>query len=109
MQLPENTGADEAFGYLVRVLRRNTGKGDIQRLLDRVDAYNRKRQVELAQPSTDLANELIETNAKTLFSAEGKHIPRTKAPRSNIDRDGKQLRDYLHDTGHHIIPTSTSR
>jgi len=97
-QLPEDCSADEAYGYLVATFKRLGDKDDIKRMLDRVHMYNKQREDELLRPHRELANELIETNARTLFREEGKHIPRTKPPRGNKNLDQKKLRDYLHDT-----------
>ena len=107
-QLPPDCSADEAFGYLVNNLRRLQDKGDIKRLLDRADMYNKRQQDELLKPHRELAEELIETNAKTLFRNEGKHIPRTRAPRGARNTDAKRLRDHLHDLGHAVEPSGSS-
>ena len=99
-QLPADCSADEAFGYLVRTLKRSTGKAGVQQMLDRVDAYNRKVREDALKPHRELADELIETNAKTLFRDLGKHVPKTRAPRSTTNHDERKLRDWMHDHGH---------
>ena len=106
--LPPDCSADEAFGYLVNNLRQLRDKGDIQRLLDRADMYNKKQQEELMKPHRELAEELVETNAKTLFRDLGKSVPKTRHAPSTRNTDAKRLRDHLHDLGHAVEPSGAS-
>jgi hypothetical protein len=95
--LPEDCSPDEAFGYIERKFVRNSGRAEIASLLDRLDNYNDKQEENALQSTTDLAEELIETNAHTLF--EGKHIPKsTKVGRHKSKKDEKQFQEFLRDS-----------
>jgi hypothetical protein len=96
--LPADASADEAYGYLVRSLKAwNGNKAEVDELLRNVARYNVGVRRAILAPTVELADELVEANAKTLFRAEGKHLPRTPAPRSRTDRDGKRLNDFMRD------------
>jgi hypothetical protein len=75
--LPEDCSADEAYGYIVRSFKAWAGsRDDVHKLLDRVHAYNKKQQREALRETEELADELIATNAPTLFRGEGKTATR---------------------------------
>jgi hypothetical protein len=75
--LPQDCSADDAYSYIVRSFKRNSGTAaDTQKLLDRVHLYNKKRQAEVMQPVQDLADELVDANKRTLFGKEGKSSSR---------------------------------
>lgn len=96
--LPDDCPLDQVAGWLERELRTHPNKDAVRALVADVDAHNARQRHEVLRPTLELAEELIATNAKTLFSAEGKHLPRTPAPRSTSNRDAKRLRDFFHDT-----------
>lgn len=87
-KLPADCNADQAYGYIVNHMVANRDHGDIGRMLNRVAAYNKQAANAVMAPERELAAEL----------AEGMRI-KTKAPRSGINRDGKRLKDFLHDAG----------
>jgi hypothetical protein len=97
--LPSDCPLEQAPGYLETHLRRQPARThDVDALLLRMEQANAATRDEILRPTLELAEELIQANAKTLFSAEGKTLPRTPAPRGGT-RDEKRLRDFFHDTG----------
>lgn len=75
--LPKDCSPDQAYGYIVRTFKAWSGsREDVHKLLDRVHLYNKKRREDILREATDLAEELIKTNAPTLFSAIGKSSTR---------------------------------
>lgn len=75
-RLPYDCNADEAIGYVQRTFVRNSGNETIQWLLNRIDKLNAENQKRILQSTTDLAEELVETNAKTLYRDYDKRIPK---------------------------------
>lgn len=95
--LPEDCSVDEAFGYIERqFVRMGPVRAEVAKMLERLDNYNDKQIDDAMQPVNDLAEELIATNAPTLF--EGKHIPKSTkiGPKSN--KDEKQFQEFLRDS-----------
>lgn len=66
-QLPEDCGADEAYGWVVNGLRRHSSKEDIQRLLNRASEYNKNRQSQVFDASHEEALNRIEVQGHKLF------------------------------------------
>jgi hypothetical protein len=94
--LPKDCSVDQAFGYLERGFERwPGGKDAVAKLLSRLHKYNAEQVQRNMQETLDLADELISTNAPTLFKTEGKTVARTKAPRGTKNRDKKQLDEFL--------------
>lgn len=77
--LPADCGVDEAFGYFARTCQRNRGKESVQKMLDRVHAFNAKVKEENLRPTTELSEELIGTSKVRIRSdAVGKHKRETE-------------------------------
>jgi hypothetical protein len=93
--LPEDCTADEAFGYIQRSFVRNSGRAEVKKLLDRVDEYNDRVLEANLEPTVELTEELVRTNAPTLF--EGKHIPKSTKVGPRSDKDEKKFQEFLHD------------
>jgi hypothetical protein len=96
--LPADCPLESAPSYLEVHLRRAAQSADVAALLARIADANARARQQILQPTLELAEELVAANAKTLFSREGKHLPRTRLAPSRIDRDAKRLRDFFHDT-----------
>lgn len=99
--LPADCPVDQAYGYLVRKLKRNTDTGQehARKLLERVHTFNANRQREIMAPVMADAEELIEANAGTLFRDQGKTSTKVHAMthakvETQATRDRK-LREYL--------------
>lgn len=95
--LPEDCSVDEAYGYIERqFVRMGPVKAEVAKMLERLDNFNDKQVDDVMQPVNDLAEELIETNAPTLF--EGKHIPKsTKIGRHKSKKDEKLFEEFMRD------------
>lgn len=93
--LPEDVQPEEVVGYLQAKFVRNTGRAEIVKLLDKLDEYNEKQQATNLGPTTELAEELVATNATTLF--EGKHIPKSNKVGPKSKKDEKLFQEYLRD------------
>jgi len=75
--LPEDCPVEQARGYLERYFIRWKGtKADCAKYLERLNQYNLKVQEDAAKPVMDYAEEMLETNAKTLFRDQGKRVPK---------------------------------
>ena len=74
--LPLDCSPEEAFHYFASSAKQFHRKDDVERLLSRIDKYNEKVTSDAKQSTVDLAEELISTNAPTLFEKEGKTIPK---------------------------------
>lgn len=72
--LPMDCSVETAFDFLVRGLKSRTGEST-QNLLSRIHHWNDEAVKKNLQPVEELSQELIETNAKTLFKEEGKAVP----------------------------------
>ena len=64
-------GSVEAYGYICRNFVR-ASKDHMERLISRIDKYNEQAHIDNTQETNDLADELIEENAPTLFRELGK-------------------------------------
>lgn len=75
--LPPDCSVHDAFNYFLRNLKGTVReRSDVQRILDRIHKFNEDVVKENMKETTELAEELIETNAPTLFAKEGKSIPK---------------------------------
>ena len=74
-RLPVGCNADEAFSYICNNFVRASAD-NLERLVSRIDEYNKEQQKENSKEATDLADELIEENAPTLFREQGTTSPR---------------------------------
>lgn len=73
--LEPGTGVDEAYGNFVRSVKRFSGKrDDINWLLARIEAHNEQQWRKNVEPVMDYANEMISTNARSLFKNMGRSI-----------------------------------
>lgn len=83
-KLPIDCSVEEAHDYFLRALK---GKiethGDVKRVLERLHKYNEAQKVENLKETTELAEELIESNVGTLFEKEGKKIPKVFLAQGN--------------------------
>lgn len=98
--LPSDCSVDEAYGYIVSRFKQWSGsRDDVRKLLDRVHLYNRQAREQALAPVTELADELLDANAPTLFADRGKGSVRSssRAPRSG--KDERDYHDFLRDTG----------
>lgn len=74
--LPLDCSVRDAESYLLNHVRRTADKETAsKRLLDNIHKYNQQVRKNVLAPTMELAEELIETNAKTMFREEGKEIP----------------------------------
>lgn len=77
--MPFNIGdINDCFDHMVSILKKQEKHPTIaaKELLERVHFFNKTQQVENVKPTMELAEELITTNVKTMFEAEGKGIPK---------------------------------
>lgn len=74
--LPIDCSVNEAFGYFEKNVRQFRERKDFERILSRVHEYNETQTQENLRETTELAEELIESNVGTLFKKEGKDIPK---------------------------------
>ena len=71
--LPLDCSVDTAHNYIERAFVRWSGsKADTEKLLSRLHKYNEEQEQRNLQPEYDLADELVEANAGTLFREFGK-------------------------------------
>jgi hypothetical protein len=71
--LPPDCDVEQAFGFFQRGLRgRVQTKNDVDLIVSRVHKWNEDVRAEAMKGTMELAEELIETNAGTLFREEGK-------------------------------------
>lgn len=93
--LPADCSADEAYGYVVRSFKSWAGtRDDVRKLLDRVHSYNKRVGEEAVRPTLELADELLTTNARSLFRDQGKTTGRTAPPPSTGDRDQRLYEEF---------------
>lgn len=98
--LPHDCSVDEAYGYIVSRFKAWSGsRDDVRKLLDRVHLYNRKAREQTLAPVKELADELLEANAPTLFADRGKTTFRSTRTKSRSGTDERNYRDFLRDTG----------
>lgn len=74
--LPLDCSVHEAFNYVQNFMLQRKTEPRIDKLVNRLGEYNKTQTNKNTEPTQELASELIETNAKTLFREEGKHIPK---------------------------------
>jgi hypothetical protein len=73
--LPLDCDVNAAHNFIERAFVRWSGsKADIEKLLSRLNKYNEEQTERNMQPEYDLADELVETNAGTLFREFGKTV-----------------------------------
>ena len=71
--LPLDCSVEQAFSFFENACRGQVrDRQDVRRFLERLHKFNENVQEEAMKPVTELAEELIETNAPTLFRNEGK-------------------------------------
>lgn len=98
--LPKDCSVDEAYGYLVSRFKAWSGsRDDIRKMLDRVHHYNRQVREATLAPVRELAEELTEANAPTLFADRGKTTVRSTQRGHRSGKDERDYRDFLRDTG----------
>lgn len=73
--LPLDCSVEDAYNFFVRGLK-SRDQGSISRVVSRVQHWNDDATQENLKPTMELAEELIETNAKTMFKEQGKDVPR---------------------------------
>lgn len=97
--LPVDCPPEQAYGYLTNALKAWSGsKAEVGRLLDRVHHYNAAQQQRILAPTTELAEELIQANARTLFRKESGHVASTQRPtRTGKALDRKRAAEYMRD------------
>lgn len=96
--LPRDCSVSDIPALVERGLRRYPmARADVRKLLHKVELENAAARGEILKPTLELADELIRTNAKTLFRNEGKGLARTTA-RAVRSRDAQRLREFLHDS-----------
>lgn len=74
--LPLDCGAHEAYGYVENCLLAHKTRPDVGAMVARLGQWNANQSDVNLAPTLELAQELIETNAKTMFEKEGKRIPK---------------------------------
>ncbi len=85
-RMPKDCNADEAFGHITRNFVRTTSDYT-DRLLSKLDRFNKRAQADNVQEDNDLADELIEENAPTLFREQGKTSPRFRGGWLDLKND----------------------
>lgn len=73
---PRDCPVDEAVGMIQNNFKKHPTNNEIQHFLYKLDKLNRQAQADAMKSTNDLAEELLETNAKTLFRDEGKRVPK---------------------------------
>lgn len=75
--LPEDCPVEQAAAYVKKSFARWSGKtSDARKLVDRLSEENEKAAKENMRPVEEFAEELVKTNAKTMFREQGKTIPK---------------------------------
>lgn len=75
--LPEDCPVEQARGYLERYFISWKGtRADCGKYLEKLNQYNLKQQAAAVQPTMDYMEEMLATNAKTMFRGEGKRVPK---------------------------------
>lgn len=74
--LPIDASPEDAFSIFANGAKQFHRKSDVERLVSRIDKFNAKTTEAAKEETTQLAEELISTNAPTLFAAEGKTTPK---------------------------------
>lgn len=74
--LPLDCPVEQAFSLFERGARQLAGRSDADYLRSRVHKWNETVKEEAVKETVELAEELIETNAGTLFREEGKTVPK---------------------------------
>lgn len=74
--LPLDCPIEDAFNYFVSGAKQFHRKDDVERLVSRIGLFNDAVKADTMSSTVDLAEELISTNAGTLFKEEGKTIPK---------------------------------
>lgn len=98
--LPKDCSVDEAYGYITSRFKAWSGsRDDIRKLLDRVHMYNHQAREQALAPVRELADELLEANAPTLFADRGKGSIRVRSRTPRTGKDERDYRDFLRDTG----------
>lgn len=97
--LPVDCPVDSAFDYIQRRFRVLSSRDDVKKMLDNVHKFNAERRAQIMQPTQDLMNELVETNARHMFKDIGKSVGSSLDVGPRSSRDKKDWLDYLHDIG----------
>lgn len=95
--LPRDCDPDTAFDYILTRFRWPQDRSDLRNMLDRVHEQNKKAKAAILQPTMDLAQELIETNARHLFRDIGKTTGSSLDVGPRSKRDERDFHDYLMD------------
>lgn len=87
--LPFDCSPDEAYGYVTQKFTVLRDKPDVQRMLDRVHAYNAAARKEVLRETVELGEELAEANVHRIRSSasDAKHSVETKKSKENKYRD----------------------
>jgi len=96
--LPEDCSVDACFDYITKRFRMLNDRADVKQMLDNVHKFNAERKAAILRPTMDLADELVETNARHLFRDIGKSVGSSLDVGPRSKRDDKDWRDYLHDS-----------
>jgi hypothetical protein len=79
--LPKDCSVEEAFSYFERTAKGlGRERGDMDRILNRLHHFNAQATEEAKKETHELAEELIETNAGTMFKNEGKTVTKVFMP-----------------------------
>lgn len=71
--LPLDCPVEDAYNYFQRAVEGQVrDKRDVTRIASRISNWNEAAKVEVLKETTELAEDLIETNAKSLFRDQGK-------------------------------------
>lgn len=83
--LPIDCSVEQAHDYLLRACKgKFKSSKDIEYVLNNIAKWN--KEAAIPQEVKELAEELIESNAKTLFKEEGKHIPQVFMSGGNLKK-----------------------
>jgi len=75
--LPEDCPVEQAASYVRKSFSRWSGKKeDAHKLIDRLADENEKVSKDNMKPVEEYAEEMVKTNAKTMFREQGKTIPK---------------------------------
>lgn len=96
--LPNDCSVEEAYGYVVRTFKQLQGSASerAQVLLDRVHLYNKDASAAAIASTKELADELFDMNDP---SQRRVYMNESSARSVKPERDRKDLRAYLTDTG----------
>lgn len=74
--VPKDCPPSEAFAFFEGAVRRSS-KPDVRNMINRLSEFNKQQKQENWAPVMAEANEMIEANARTLFSKEIGALPRS--------------------------------